>query len=121
MKEQQSGRRSLFGRTMPRRFERTTGKKRLHRSLAEKLRKYEVRGEGYEFLPAMMHLVKRYLADLPDENKNEMDKRLAEALGTIQDARKFLQVAANKHQELPRELKDACSPRSTWTLKLARV
>ncbi len=105
MKEQESKRRSLFGRKMPRRFERTTGKKRLHRSLAEKLRKYEVRGEGYEFLPAMMHLVKRYLADLPDENKNEMDKRLAKALGTIPKARKLLEIAAKKHQELPRELK----------------
>ena len=105
MKEQQNERRSLFGRKMPRRFERTAGNKRLHRSLAEKLRKYEVRAEGYEFLPAMMHLVGRYLADLPPASQNEMDKSLAAALDIIPDAKKFLGIAAKNHAGLPRELK----------------
>jgi hypothetical protein len=105
MKEQQSERRSLFGRKMPRRFERTAGKKRLHKSLAEKFRKYEVRAEGYEFLPAMMHLVGRYLADLPAASQNEMDKSLAAALDTIPGAKNFLGIAAKNHAGLPRELK----------------
>ena len=105
MKEKKSKRRSLFGRKMQTRFERTAGKKRFHKSLAEKLRKYEVRAEGYEFLPAMMHLVKRYLAKLPAGSQNEMDKRLAAALNTIPGAKKILGIAVKKHEGLPRELK----------------
>ncbi len=37
MKEKKSKRRSLFGRKMQTRFERTAGKKMFHKSLAEKL------------------------------------------------------------------------------------
>ncbi len=105
MKERDDKKGSLYGRKMPAKFDRVKGKKRLHRSLAEKLRKYEVRGEGYEFLPATMHLVARYLANLPAENQNEMDKRLAAALDSIPEARKFLAIALKQHQGLPRELK----------------
>lgn len=98
-------RKPLFGRKMKRKFERKLGRNRLHRSIEEKLRKYEVRAEGYEFVPAMMHLVQRYIADLPEDNKNEMDRRLARALDAIPNGRKLLEVAVKKHQGIPLELK----------------
>lgn len=105
--EQQPGRKrqSLNVRKMARQYERTKGKKRNHRSFAEKLRKYEVRAEGYEFVPAMMHLVGRYLADLPAAKRTDMDKSLAAALDAIPGAKKVLKIAAKNYAGLPRELK----------------
>lgn len=53
-------------RVTVRRYERVRGEGRFHRTIAEKQRMNEVRGEDYELLPAMMHLLKRYCADLPE-------------------------------------------------------
>ena len=103
--EKNGERKPLFGRKMARKFERTLGKNRLHRSIEEKLRKYEVKAEGYEYVPAMMHLVKRYVSDLPDDCKNEVDRRLARALDAIPNGKKLLEIAVKAHEGIPLELK----------------
>jgi hypothetical protein len=95
----------IFGRKASRRYERPMGKKRQHRTMAEKLRKYEVKGEGYEFIPAMMHLLRRYNAALPDRAKNEVDRRLARALDQIPKGKERLSEALKRDQAIPRELK----------------
>ena len=95
----------IYRRKLARLYERPKGKKRRHRSLPEKLRKYEVRAEGYEFVPAMMHLVNRYLADLPADKRTDMDRNLAAALDGIPGAKDALRIAAKSHAGLPRELK----------------
>lgn len=106
MNEQDNGRASKFGRKMTDKYERKLGEKRLHRSFAEKLRKYEGRAEGYEFVPAMMHLLRRYLdSDLPTDQKNAIDKRLQKALDQIPNAKEIMQVALSNHDNIPNELK----------------
>ena len=114
-------RQSRYGRKMVHTYERTEGKKRHHRSLAEKLRKYEVRAEGYEFLPAMMHLVGRYLADLPADQRTDMDKSLAAALDGIPEAKKVLSIVAKNHAGLPRELKRRVFSPSYLNLKVEQA
>jgi hypothetical protein len=98
-------RESRYGRKSASQFDRQKGKKRHHRSLEERLRKYEVRGEGYEFVPALMHLIRRYAADLPKESKNDLDRRLARALDTLPDAKPLLARALKAHEALPHELR----------------
>lgn len=105
-------RQSLFGRTSTSKFKRSKGKKRQHRPLEEKLRKYEVRGEGYEFVPAMMHLVRRYTSDVGKEKRNTLDRRLASALDEIPRAKELLGKAVKQHMSIPRELsRRAFSPK----------
>jgi len=56
-------------------------------------------------LPAMMHLLKRYCADLPENKRNPLDLEIAKALDQIPEARKILEIAVKRHEEIPRELK----------------
>lgn len=98
-------RKSLFARKSASKFERKLGKNRLHRSIEEKLRKYEIRGEGYEFVPAMMHMVQRYVAEVHRDRRNSLDDRLAKALDEIPNAKKLLGAAVKRHMAIPRELK----------------
>ena len=42
----------LFNRVVERGYEPVKGERCQHRSIEEKLRKYEVRAEGYEFVPS---------------------------------------------------------------------
>jgi hypothetical protein len=99
-------------RVMVSRFERERGKKRQHRTIAEKLRKYEGAIEAYEFVPEMMHLLKRYCADLPESQKNEVDFAVAKALNTIPEVGNILEEAVKKHEDIPYELKQrAFSPK----------
>lgn len=95
----------LFNRTVERAYERIQGEKRQHRSIEEKLLKYEVRAEGYEFVPSLMHVVRRYLAGLPEDATTEVDRRLAGALDEIPEARGVLQQALDRHDEIPYEVK----------------
>lgn len=104
-KEGQERKRGSLKRVMVCRYERERGKKRFHRSIAEKLRKYEVRAEGYEFIPAMMHLIKRYCEDVPENKMSKLDADIAKALNAIPTARKVLEAAVKKHEEIHRELK----------------
>ena len=43
------------------------GQKRRHRSIEEKLRRYEAHAEGYEFIPALMHSLQRATKDCGTE------------------------------------------------------
>jgi hypothetical protein len=104
-KSKASSRKSLYGRRSAAKFERKRGKNRQHRPIEEKLRKYEVRGEGFEFIPAMMHLLHRYTAGVPKQRRNKLDDRLARALDEIPNAKKLLGAAVKQHLALPREMK----------------
>jgi hypothetical protein len=57
--EESARRGSLYGRKMQASHERDPGGKRRHRRLEEKLRKYEVHAEGYEFVPALLGYPRR--------------------------------------------------------------
>jgi hypothetical protein len=61
----------------PSKSEEKPGNKRKHRTMEEKLRKYEMRAEGHEFIPAMMHLLRRYCEDIPEDKKTGVDLKLA--------------------------------------------
>jgi len=58
----------------------------------------------YEFVPSMMHLVERYLADLPADKRSDMDRRPL-ALDVIPGAKNVLRIAAKNQAGLPRELR----------------
>jgi hypothetical protein len=83
--------------------ERDPGGKRRHRRLEEKLRKYEVHAEGYEFVPALMHVLARYVQ--PVEHQTELDRRIAKALDEIPGARQQIAEAVKIDQSIPLELK----------------
>ncbi len=102
---EQTGKSNLYGRKMIQCYERPRGKKRRHRSIEEKLLKYESHAEGYEFIPALMHLLKRQVMRLPEKSLNEMDRRLARALKSIPNAKKVIATAVKAHDSIPMELK----------------
>jgi hypothetical protein len=103
---------SRYGRKAPPDWERDKPGKRHKRSLEEKLRKYEVRAEGYEFVPALMHTLARYVGDVPKESMTDLDRRVARALDEIPEARKLVERAVETHREIPSEVKRrAFSPR----------
>lgn len=104
-KEGRERKRISLKRVMVHRYERGEGKKRFHRSISEKLRKYEVRAEGYEFIPALMHLLKRYCEVIPENKMSKLDAEVAKALNAIPSARKILEDAVKKHDKIPSELK----------------
>ncbi len=77
-------------------WEREKPGKRHRRGLEEKLRKYEVRAEGYEFVPALMHTLARYVAKVPEKSQTDLDRRLAHALDEIPNARPLIERAARQ-------------------------
>jgi len=100
-----SSRESLYGRKMQVSVERESGGKRRRRSVEEKLRKYEASAEGYEFVPALMHLLKRYAAEVPKESQTELDRRLAAALDQLPNGRAVIEQAVKADAKIPFELK----------------
>jgi hypothetical protein len=92
-------------RQMQWRPERDKGEKRHHRRIEEKLRKYEARGEGYEFVPALMHVLGRYVHGVPAEQQSDLDRRMAAALDEVPRARELLSQAVKVHEGIPPELK----------------
>lgn len=98
-------RESRYGRKMQRTHQREEGEKRHRRSIEEKLRKYSVRGEGYEFIPALMHVLERYVEKVPDAEQTEVDRRIARALDEIPDGRAIIERAVKADRELPADLK----------------
>lgn len=96
---------SRYGRKAQAQWEREKPGKRHLRTLEEKLRKYEVRGEGYEFVPALMHTLARYVSDVPEESRTRLERRMARALDEIPEARKLIEQAVATHREIPAELK----------------
>lgn len=103
---------SAYGRKAQPDWERDKQGKRHSRRLEEKLRKYEVRAEGYEFVPALMHTLARYVADVPAKSQTDLDRRMARALAEIPEARKLVERAVETDRQIPKELKRrAFSPR----------
>lgn len=98
-------RRSLYGRACQHKFKRLKGNKRCKRTIEEKLRKYESQGEGYFFIPALMHSVERYCKDIADDSKTDLDLQLEKVLDQIPNARKILDSAVKAHKEIPYELR----------------
>jgi hypothetical protein len=105
MADQGRERASRYGRKMQRHHERERGQKRHRRSLEERFAKYSVHGEGYEFIPVLMHTVARSVEGVPDESRTELDVRLARAIDEVPGAREVLARALAAHREVPRELK----------------
>jgi hypothetical protein len=103
---------SAYGRKGQADWERDKPGKRHRRRFEEKLRKYEVRAEGYEFVPALMHVLSRYVAGIPADQQTDLDRRLARALDEIPEARGLIREAVGLHNEIPMEVKRrAFSPR----------
>jgi hypothetical protein len=106
-------------RVMVHKYERERGRKRLHRSTAELLRKYEAQAGSYEFVPAMMHLLKRYCEGVPEDKMNKLDMNIAKALDTIPLAKRLLKSAVEKYEGISNEIKHRTfSPRYlTWSIE----
>ena len=92
-------------RIMQCRFERERGKRRYHRQFPEKFRKYETRAQGYEFIPALMHLLRRYISQIPEHKLTDLDREMASALDEIPEARDIVERAVRAHFELPYNIK----------------
>lgn len=101
-------------RQVPRRWDpapEQKGQKRRHRSLEEKLRRYEAHAEGYEFIPALMHSLQRVVEGPPRGTETADDRRLAQALKDAK-ATDLIARAVRTHNEIPLELRrQAFSPR----------
>jgi hypothetical protein len=107
---EQSG--SRYGRKAHAQWKREKPGKRHRRGLEEKLRKYEVRAEGYEFVPALMHTLARYTAKAPEKSRTDLERRMTHALDEIPEARQLVERAVEIHNKIPSELKRrAFSPR----------
>jgi hypothetical protein len=105
MADRERQRASRYGRKLVKPYERLPGQKRYHKTHKERFRKYAVHAEGYEFIPALMHLSARYLSGVSEGSRTELDDRLARALDQIPEARDVLERAVSTHAEIPRELK----------------
>jgi hypothetical protein len=103
---------SRYGRCAPEGWGEEGEGKRPRRRLEEKLRKYEVHAEGYEFVPAMMHVLNRYCEGVPQREQTDLERRLTAALEEIPDGRAIVERAVRIDQEIPLEIKRrAFSPR----------
>ena len=99
---------SPAGRKANPNWERERTGKRHHRGLEEKLRKYEVRaGEGYEFIPALMHTLARYAANVPEKSQTDLERRMTRALDEIPEARRMIERAVGDSQRDPLRAQEA--------------
>ena len=87
------------------------GQKRPKRSMEERLRVYEQHAEGYEFIPALMHVLERYMAGTAKRGGNRLDERMARALDEAK-VRPIIERAVRAHNAIPLELRrQAFSPK----------
>jgi hypothetical protein len=92
--------------------DRPNGDKRPKRRIEEKLLKYEVQAAGFEFVPALMHMVGRYVEGIPADQQTDLEKRVSDALEEIPGARDVLARAVELDRKIPLEIKRrAFSPR----------
>ena len=80
------------------------GQKRPKRSMEEKLRAYEQHAEGYEFIPALMHVLERYVSGVAREGGTRLDERMASALDAAK-VRPLIERAVRAHNEIPLEIR----------------
>jgi hypothetical protein len=81
------------------------GKKRPKRHIEEKLLKYEAQAAGFEFIPARMFTLERYVEGTPEKQQTDLERRLGRALDEIPESRTILKEALDVHREIPREIK----------------
>ena len=92
-------------RMLARGFDKIKGERRFHHVIEDKISKYEDNPAASEFIPVMMHMLKRYCADLPEGEKNSLDVSLTNALDAIPDAKDSLCEAVEKYEAIPHEIK----------------
>lgn len=80
------------------------GQKRPKRSMEEKLRVYEQHAEGYEFIPALMHVLERYVSGAAKERGTRLDERMARALDEAK-VRPLIERAVRAHNAIPLEIR----------------
>src|SRR6185312_5548756 len=86
------------------------GKKRSPKTLEQRLAKYQFDAAGYEFIPALMHDIRRLLAS--GKPSTPADEHFFAALRSIKGGREFLKTALERHDKLPYEIKQRIfSPR----------
>jgi hypothetical protein len=86
------------------------GKKRPPKTLEQRLAKYQLDATGYEFIPALMHEIRRLLSTR--KASTPADEHFLAALRGIKGGREFLKTALERHEKLPYELKQRIfSPR----------
>jgi hypothetical protein len=81
------------------------GKKRPKRHIEEKLRKCEAQAAGFEFIPALMFTLERYVEGVPEKQQTDLERRLSRALEEIPDSQKLLKEAVGAHREIPPEIR----------------
>ena len=95
-----------YGRQAPYQDDdRPKGDKRPKRRLDEKLLKYQVQAVGFEFVPALMHTITRYVEGVPAGERTDLEQRVADALEEIPNARELLAQAVETDREIPLEIK----------------
>ena len=79
------------------------GRKRPPKSLEERLVKYQYDAAGYEFIPALMHDLRRLLSQ--GKPSTPAEEHLLAALRGIKGGIGFLKTALERHDKLPYEIK----------------
>jgi hypothetical protein len=86
------------------RDEKQKSQKRPKRTMEEKLRAYESHAEGYEFIPALMHVLERYVSGASKKGGSRLDERMARALDEAK-VRPLIERAVKAHNAIPLELR----------------
>lgn len=86
------------------------GKQQSPKTLEERLAKYQFDAAGYEFIPALMHEIRRLLST--GKPANPADEHFLAAMRNIKGGTEFLKTALARHDKLPYALKQRVfSPR----------
>ncbi len=98
------GRRAVY----PRGLVRPSGSNKFHTSPEERLRRFERKAEGHEFIPALMHTLGRVLSGKRCETMTE--ERLRAAIQQLGEDASFLATALKNYEKLDLDLRTRAFP-----------
>jgi len=104
-KRSERSRGTRYGRLAPYQDKEREGKKRPKRRIEEKFGKFQVQAAGFEFVPALMFTIERYLGGVPQDEQTDLERRLGRALAEIPKSQELLEQALAMHKRIPLEIK----------------
>ncbi|MCV0366017.1 MAG: hypothetical protein K5798_01975 [Nitrosopumilus sp.] len=84
-------------------YEERKGKNTIHSSLAQVLKKYELNQVGYEYIPALMNTLARYVHDV--KNRTDFEGVFFRNLDSAKIDKKILSQIVENYNAIPTELK----------------
>jgi hypothetical protein len=86
----------------PRALVKPRGCRKFHTSPEERLRRFEMKAAGHEFIPALMHTLGRALSG---KNETATEERLQAAIKQLGNDASFLATALKEYEKLDLDLK----------------